>query len=288
MENSLWMAFLNLLMEQIWAIIFFFAAGISLARGRYKKTAVWLLGMGSAYVVNMSGFLSPILKPVQAGSITDISVVSVSVRSSNPQVGMLLAEMLKGGYDIVAVQELQDQKLMLDVLKNYPGYFCYYQPGKSTVVLSRFPAVESIHLKNVQRVTLQIDPDNTLQVYNLHAPKYSSNLALYNKFFAGVFQSIENNQQGKIVIAGDFNSTQNNYWRGKLPSLNFSSALHDAGSGWLATFPTKYRSYGFLFPFVSIDDIYVKNMKLISGDVLGKYYGSDHHPVHAMLRTKLD
>lgn len=283
-ESSLWLALLNILLGNLWALLLFSAAGICLVFAKYRLSACGLFAALAVYGLSMSGFFSAEKQSPENHSAKTISVLSVSVRSSNLQVDVLLNEVLKGSYDIIALQELQDQKLLKEILLQHPEYQVYYQSGKSTAILSRFPAVEHAHIKNLQRVIVKLDQKTSLALYNLHAPKFSSNLAQYNTFFADLLIEVESAAQENILIIGDFNSTKHNYWRSKLSSFGFRSALHDSGRGWLGTFPSKHRRYGMLFPFLSIDDIYGKGVELMSAQVLDNHYGSDHYPVHAVLR----
>lgn len=285
-ESSLSFALLNMLLGNIWALLLVAGAGICLLGAKFRLSAFAFLAALGVFGLSMSGFSSADKHLTDSDTAKTISVLSVSVRSSNPHVDTLLHAVLKGGYDIIALQELRDQKLLTEILRQYPEYQGYFKHGKSTVILSRFAAVEHTHIKNVQRVIVQIDEHTRLALYNLHAPKFSKNLAQYNMFFAGLLSDVEASQQSNILIIGDFNSTQHNYWRTKLPGLGFSSALHDSGRGWLGTFPTKNRRYGMLFPFLSIDDIYGKGVELVSAQVLDKHHGSDHYPVHSVLRVK--
>lgn len=282
-ESSLGLALVNILLGHVWVLLLLVGAGICLAVAKYWISAYAFCAALAMYGFNMSGF-SAVEKPgPKSDSDWSISVLSISVRSSNPEVGMLLNEVLNNGYDIIALQELQDHKLLADVLLKYPEYQAYYQTGKSTAILSRFPAVEHLHIKNLQRVIVKIDAQTSMAVYNLHAPKFSSNLEHYNKFFADLLAEVASSSQDNMLIMGDFNSTQHNYWRRQLLSFGLQSALHNSGRGWLGTFPTEHRRYGMFFPFLSIDDVYSRGVELIGAQVLDKHYGSDHYPVHVVM-----
>jgi endonuclease/exonuclease/phosphatase (EEP) superfamily protein YafD len=83
-----------------------------------------------------------------------------------------------------------------------------------------------------------------------------------------------------IAVMGDFNSVSTNHWRQILQNdLMFTGALTHAGRGYLNTFPSKHRTYGRLFSFISIDEIYLRGFTRLAGKVLPEHLGSDHYPV---------
>jgi endonuclease/exonuclease/phosphatase (EEP) superfamily protein YafD len=89
-----------------------------------------------------------------------------------------------------------------------------------------------------------------------------------------------------VVVMGDFNSVETNYWRQVLHNeFMFTGALTHIGRGFINTFPSKHRIYGGVIPFISIDEIYHRGINGMSGEVLSDYLGSDHYPV--MLKVKL-
>lgn len=260
-------------------------ACLALVLKRPILSAILILVAISAYTVKMYGFHQS-KNHLQPGSLHTLSIFSMSVRSSNPNLDKLLREIMKSEHDIIALQEVQDKKILKKYATENTNYHFYYQNNKSTVIISKFPAVEHKNINNLQKVILEVEENKTITIYNLHAPKFIKSSKYYNDFFTTLTNEVNFTSKQPTIIAGDFNSTKDNYWRKRLEKKqNFKSALHDAGSGWLATFPSKHRIYGFLFPFLSIDDIYVKNIGLITAKVIHEHHGSDHYPVYALLES---
>lgn len=282
-ESSPLISLINLATGYILEGILFLLACLALVLKRPMLAASLLLAVFSAYTVKMYGFHQN-KGLLRSDSLHTLSILSMSVRSSNPNLDNLLHEILKSKHDIITLQEVQDKEILKKHAEKNTNYHFYYQDKKSTVIISKFPAVEHKNINNIQKVTLEIVQNTKITIYNLHAPKFIKSSKYYNDFFSTLLREIKSNTMQPTIIAGDFNSTKDNYWRSELKkNQNFKSALHDAGSGWLATFPSKNRIYGFLFPFLSIDDIYVKNMDLITAKVIHEHHGSDHYPVYALL-----
>ncbi|VVP27700.1 hypothetical protein PS900_04190 [Pseudomonas fluorescens] len=287
-ESTSISALLNLLLGYAAEIIFLFLAGISLAFKRLKWVLLCLAGSVFCFVFSMTGVhpVASTIKPPSHETALDLDMLSVSIRSSNPRAKELLQQIIQDDYDIIALQEVSDTELISSVLKSRPDYYGFYNKDKATAIISKFEAIEHSYTKNIQKVTLKVRGNQELTLYNLHAPKFIYNISQYNLFFHELITEVSDNAQRNIVIAGDFNSTKENYWRRLLgSSKGFTSAVHDVGKGWLATFPTQHRVYGHLGSFLSIDDIYVKGLEVTAAKVLNQHYGSDHYPVNAQIRV---
>ena len=83
-----------------------------------------------------------------------------------------------------------------------------------------------------------------------------------------------------VVVAGDFNSTLHNE---SIYRMRQHFAYAGPGNTGLAgaTFPAEKRWYSFLGALVGIDHIFYRGMVLLSSEVLGDSFGSDHYPVRA-------
>lgn len=277
-ENSITAAFINIFLSLAPSLTLLAGAIIFLCLRKYVISALIFISSLASYLFVMNGSIEwgdPQLIPGSA------RIVSASVRSSNQTADRLIKSLLEKDYEIILLQEVSDIEQLRKIVLLNGNYYISSDPKKFCVTLSRWPMESSTYIGNLQKTTILSPEKVPIIVYNLHAPKFFHSLEHYNKFFKAITKEIHNHKENKILIGGDFNSTKKNYWRRVLSSQGMTSALHDVGTGWLGTFPTKNRTYGFGLPIISIDDIYSKNIKLHNGYVLREHNGSDHYPLVA-------
>ncbi|PEN14151.1 hypothetical protein CRI94_03675 [Longibacter salinarum] len=82
-----------------------------------------------------------------------------------------------------------------------------------------------------------------------------------------------------VIVAGDFNSTVH-HWEYRHIARGMQNVMHDAGTGWPATYPSRS-------PLVGIDHVLADpEIVVVSGTVGESYPYTDHRPVHARLRVR--
>ncbi len=273
MEQTLFHALWNVIIGFIPLLVLFIAIFCTLIFRRWRVAGALSVLFVFVFVVLNFGFANENLAP-------DLKIASFSVRSSNATAHAGVKSLLDMNNDIVAFQEV-NENVRVNVINEVEGsgYFLHERFNKSTLLFSKYPIREQSYIGNIQRTL--IDYKEGIVIYNIHTPKYTSNIQYYNSFFSALVEAVKQEPDlTAIIIMGDFNSVSNNYWRSMLESeLGFKGALTDGGVGFLNTFPTKYRRYGKLVAFLSIDEVYIKGASSIVGRVYDEHFGSDHYPV---------
>eukprot|EP01084_Bolivina_argentea_P191097 328269_1 len=123
-----------------------------------------------------------------------------------------------------------------------------------------------------------------IQMYNVHIPPPRiSNDGPYIKYFnshqSKIFELIKNENCVDIglLIVGDFNTTQYNYWIKQYKKIDMKCIFEICGKRYLNSFPNGY----FMLPPIRLDHCFVnKILKNYVCDVItGVGYGSDHKPI---------
>lgn len=207
----------------------------------------------------------------------DLRAVSFSMMSSNVTKTNDIKQLLKGKYDLIALQEVSSSDGVAEFLIN-AGYYVTYREDKPVILASLCPILRTDFIGNIQRVELNCL--KVVTVYNLHAPKFFKGVLNYNHYFRSLLSDV-NNARGVVLIMGDFNSLSTNIWRSKIEKFGFVGALMNNADGWRSTFPSHGRRLGIFGSFLPIDEIYIKGAMAAYAKVLHVEGGSDHYPVLA-------
>eukprot|EP01083_Nonionella_stella_P136676 416010_1 len=130
------------------------------------------------------------------------------------------------------------------------------------------------------RALIAID-NKRLQIYNLHPlpPRLNEYMNVFNHQLSVIYDMIKSeNDQGDygLLVAGDFNNTQHNYWAKTFASIeNMESAHSLCGRGYAVTFPNGI----FPVPPIRLDHCFVNTMVNVHNIQEGEGYGSDHRPL---------
>lgn len=277
-EKTELLAWLNVLLSQ-WGALG--GGAFALVCALLSRKVLALIGVVFAvcsYVFCMTGYRGVSMDQVQVAS----SVVSASVYARNKTPDRFYDSVLALNPDIIFWQEVPDVQKMLQ--RSQGSYFVAGQKQQGTLIFSRWPIESQRYIGNILLARVKGEAGKSLTLVSFHAPKFFVDIAGYNKFYRALLDELEHLKGESVIVGGDFNSTEFNYWRRVLRADGFGSALQDYGSGWLGTFPASGRPSLPGIPLVSIDDIYAGGLVLLRGEVLGESAGSDHYPVRLFFR----
>lgn len=209
-----------------------------------------------------------------------VTIITHSLMSSNKAQKITISNLIKSNPDFLALQEIRDLNDGLRILKEN-GYEVAFDESKHTVFAS-LGKIENFHFNgNILVVNIKYN-GSLIRFWVLHAPKFTLNIELHNRYFNDLFESLSRidfkNDEYVDIVLGDFNSLKTGYWRENLQLLGFKGALSNFGSGLLNTFPAEGRT-SYLPGLISIDEIYIEGSPEGKGMVGSKSFGSDHYPV---------
>lgn len=214
-----------------------------------------------------------------------ITAITFSLRSNSENKIQDIGKVIRDySPDILFLQEINKGDEFKDsIVINFPNYTFVSNDNKSTALMTLYPVNRVEFIGNIQKVSLEIKGEDVIS-YNFHAPKFFLNYMNFNRFYNSLLDDINSKENEKVIVAGDFNLIRNNTPRKKIESeLNFKGALSHFGSGSISTFPGPGHKLGFFGSFFSIDEIYVKGIKISFGSTIDFNSSSDHKPVVAYL-----
>jgi len=304
-EGPWWVRLAAYALPHLFLPVLAFLPLVMLSRSRSAKVLIcvpcllFLLLYGNLFLPN-AATASP-------GSDATLSVMTYNVTTGDPGVEEILAIIEDESPDVVALQELpQDVAEAADELKEEYPYQALHptpNPYAGCGVLSRFPILEDEafplaeggHL--YQHVLLDVD-GTRVHLLNVHLqpPRLVGQLKGDSTLFVPVGVSIEiqdrelarlleelDRLEGKVVVAGDFNMTDQSAGYRKL-AQRLVDAHREAGWGFGHTFPDgEVRSIPTPFPIVRID--YVFHSSGIAAQRV--YVGNRGGPNHRYLVSKL-
>lgn len=276
-EGSEFLAWLNIALSQWGMLLLSLLALVFLLLSRWRLALCSLFLAIGSYCLVMTGHRMVPDEHLRSA----ISVISASVYARNPAPEKFYDAILALKPDVVFWQEVPDVK---DMLHNKQGaYFVAGQKQQGTLIFSRWPIQSQWYSGNILLARASLPDGKYVLLVNFHAPKFFIDLAGYNKFYSALIDELRQFKVGAVIVGGDFNATEFNYWRRLVRAYGFRSALQDDGSGWLGTFPASGRTSLPGIPLISIDDIYTRGVVPLRGEVIYDSAGSDHYPVRLFL-----
>jgi len=266
---------------------------------RRKKTYILFLISIVIFVLKFDSFFQLNLPISMSSDVNTLAVLSYNVNSvTNSRRDKVISFINQTNPDILCFQE--SEKDFKDDLKSYQFVF---KPKKSTLAIySKYPIFNSGYinfpasLNGALYIDIKINNDS-LRIYNLHLQSFKVPLKFFDHKEMRSYslltsrirkaEKIRANQvitvkkhidkfKGKVVICGDFNSTQYSLTYNFLKSFRKDSFI-EAGFG----LGTTYNLYN--FPF-RIDYILVdKTIKILSHQNF-KLRISDHEPILSTLK----
>ncbi|MGV8873796.1 MAG: endonuclease/exonuclease/phosphatase family protein [Rhodococcus sp. (in: high G+C Gram-positive bacteria)] len=178
----------------------------------------------------------------------ELSVLTINVAHGDADAAAIVAAVRDNDVDILAVQELTPEEVTdlqasgIDEL--LPFSFTAALPvADGTGLWSRTPLTEGTRLDNfgfvpVQARTTVDGQDLTLVSFHAMSPATPRHTAEWDADLARM-RSIMETYQGTVLVAGDFNATNDHRQFRTLASSPFSDAAEAAGSGLFRTFPSE-------------------------------------------------
>lgn len=205
--------------------------------------------------------------------------------------------------DILVIQEFWNRGI--EPLSQYPHYFSGYRKGKKKahqVIFSKFPIINRgyIDFPNTTNNAMYVDisyDDEIIRIYNLHLESYRiddfhqlNTPSNYEHLFKRIPEAekirkeqailVKNhmdNFNGKVILCGDFNSTQfTSIYR--LLKDSKKDSFVESGSGFGATY--KLSKYPFRIDYIIVDNAFEV---LVHRNFNQKI--SDHEPIFVRLKA---
>ena len=246
------------------------ALAVLLAAIRRRRFAA-LLAVAAAFV--WAVVVVPRALPLESGtSSPDITIVTQNLGSDGTAVETLISELIAEDPDVIVLQEIttaQKQEVS-DPLAQ--GGYTYTAQASTVGIWSTFP------MTNGEALSLGMDwdravradistPSGTVRVYAVHA--LSARLEGHearNEMLAALGSELAADDSTAIIVAGDFNATQDDTGMSSVQSSVSESVLSGGGFGF--TWPSS-------FPVARPDHVMSRGLTAVEYRVLGTT-GSDH------------
>lgn len=199
----------------------------------------------------------------------DMSVLTINAAHGEADATSIVAAVRDNDVDVLAVQELTPEEVtdlqaagIGDLL---PYSFTAALPvADGTGLWSRTPLTEGTRLDNFGFVPVQAQTtfeghDLTLVSFHAMSPATPRHTAEWDADLARM-RSIMETYQGTVLVAGDFNATEDHRQFRELASSPFSDAAEAAGAGLFRTFPSE-RPLARLDHLVTSDDVRARSVR---------------------------
>ena len=214
-----------------------------------------------------------------------VHVMSYNVMGRNKDVDGMAAVILKQRPDLLLLQEVNHPDELLARLHGLYGsepFQVARRDGLKLMVVSRFPLENGPRDRYVQRAAVRL-PGGPVSLLNADVPRGTWDDTEQLRFLGRLLDRVDE-ATGPIIVAGDFNLTENNegyrWMRSRLRSTQ-----EEAGRWFGFTFATPQRRLGSLMPFIRIDHIFVGGgIEVLRAGRLSDFGNSDHFPIDAILR----
>jgi endonuclease/exonuclease/phosphatase (EEP) superfamily protein YafD len=252
---------------------------------RWRLAAVAVLGALVALVPTVSQFTAKTPAPA-AGQI--IRVMSVNVLWSNRNIDWLMQGLREGDADVIVMQEYTNaiEPLLRERLHDYPHVVTWPRDGSDGwAVYSRVPLardVEPVKLHwSSRHARFAIDLDGReVAVYAPHltVPKSMEQVRQNRRETAHLIELLAAETR-PVIIAGDFNFTDQSANAAAVRDAGYSAAHDLAGHGRGATWPAELLRRR--VPGVRIDHIFLSDELTCTNAKVLHNCGSDHRPIIA-------
>lgn len=252
----------------------------------------WRLAVASALLVILAAgptarHYRPKSPPALQGET--VTVMSINLLAANNQAAPIIRQIRQNDPEILIFQEYTSfwHAALQDALgADYP-YCCSLTREDSfgSAIYSRRPfgtvpqqgLVLSGGWQPILRAVVQIG-GRDVAVYDIHLlpPRRYDYTVTWRRHFADVLGLLQE-ETLPVILAGDFNFTDNSIFADDLRRAGFSSAYSIAGWGRGSTWPALDGLWW--FPRVRLDHVFLRGGLTCSHAQTGKPFGSDHLPL---------
>lgn len=255
----------------------------SLRRWPETVAAVAVVGLATATQL-------PLFVPDrEAGEGPDLIVMQANIMLGEADPDALVAEAERLGVDLLTVEELTASaadrlgRAGLDEVLPF-RYLAAGTGASGTGIWSRYPLTDPTgydgFVMNQVSVTAQVPDVGPVAVYAFHPVPPVFGTATWSAELTALGAILDEAPAGiPVVVGGDFNATYDHSPFRRLLSGRFRDAVTQAGSGYLATYPTDRR----FPPVVGIDHVLVADAHAVDVATVD-LPGSDHRAVVATVR----
>lgn len=231
-----------------------------------------------------------------------LSVLTFNVASQRSDFDALIGVIRNADADVVALQELltgASDAVVTALSEVYP--YAAMHPtddfARGMGVLSKHPIIEDRYFDNLilgsQRIRLAIDDAPEVVFYNVHPvpPRAPAGVAFDDSTRSGEIAILLDDARQyagePVILAGDFNMTDQTDDYARVRDAGFGDTYRDAGFGFGPTFPSGQRWGGLLLlipPAIRIDYVFHSDdFRGSAARVIGDSGQSDHYPVYVEL-----
>ena len=254
-----------------------------------------LLGAAGPLVILLLGptlwHYRPRPKPQIAGET--VTIMSVNLLSTNKQTESILAQIQTIRPEILFLQEYTPHwhSAVQNALGEEYPHSCYVlrEDSFGTAVHSRRPFVgrpsTSIRLAEgwepQMRAVVNI-AGRPVAIYNVHLlpPRRYDYTVTWRSQFADLLDLLDG-EHSPVILAGDFNFTENSVFADRLRRAGFADAYSVGGWGRGTTWPALKNLWW--FPRVRLDHMYLRGALTCTDAHVGEAFGSDHLPIAATI-----
>jgi endonuclease/exonuclease/phosphatase (EEP) superfamily protein YafD len=280
---------------QWWLLPAFALVPLLLVRRRWRRAVPPVVG-GLAWLWLFGGLFLPGPSANCDGGCLTLRVLSYNIGSGLASPETVAQTIRAEDADIVALSEVVEwQAAALDALlaADYPYRVFYPELIHGKALLSRYPIIEEsglfrLHTFNTY-LEARLDVEGLpLTVIVAHPPRpaFTASRGYYYPEGTGedyAELALLAGSGEPLIMAGDFNNTDQSSSYRLLVNAGLHDAFRDAGLGLGSTFPAPGRYWRFAPPFVRIDFILYNDPIEAASAWVGPDAGSDHLPVVAEL-----
>ncbi len=260
----------------------FAIAGLAVVVALFRQ---WKLTVAAGTLALLgAAWLAPLVFPGPAGGDTILTVATMNLRYGSADPDEMVAIVVDSGVDVLALEELTPEAVaalasagLEDVL---PFAAAQPAPGASgTAIYSRYPLagiadVEGLYFETVSAHVAA--PGGDIAIFAVHPrPPHPRNTDGWLEDMRAL-KRILADQEGPVLVAGDFNSTRDHAAFREVLALGFRDAADQAGAGFLPTYPARHK-FG---PLVAIDHVLTRDAGLrATSATTFTVRGTDHRAV---------
>jgi len=216
-----------------------------------------------------------------SGSAT-LHLVTANTLLDNPEMARLAADLAGTGADVILLQEITPEHVTelraAGLLDDYPHQVLDPLPGyQGGVILSKLPIISGRPIDVAGFPMTRADiatATGTIRLINVHtvAPVTESQARRWRAQLHALAQ-MQPPVPGALVLAGDFNATQDHAPMAALLAGGMRDAFNEAGHGIGATWP---QWSGPIFPLMRLDHVLVSDSVVVLSAQVQANPGSDH------------
>lgn len=221
--------------------------------------------------------------PAEAWNAPRVKVFSVNLLFDNRAFSAIIAEIAASDPDLLLLQEFTSEAEAEVSESSIATKLPYHvsAPGGAfgTAIYSRYPLTDAevwdVAGIPMTRATVTVD-GRRLRIFNVHpvSPSGRSALGLWNQEWLTILVTVRE-EQGNLMVAGDFNITQHHRWYAEMKATGMRAAHELRGRGNATTWPNGKRK----LRAIRIDDVFVSDGAVPLGIREGRGEASDHKPV---------